>query len=111
MEGNMADIIDYDPSGPDGEVIAQFTLRKSDLVSLDMWLIPAIATAIEAWLPHMTGIPASETDGASYQVKLNDMLAKLRMATDNDYCVDSDILAEVNDGLTMLADILPGLWL
>ena len=106
----MADIVDYDPSGPDSEIVAQFTLRKADLCSLDAWLMPAIATAIEAWTPYMTGIPASETDEASYRATINDMLAKLRLAADDAYCVDSDIFAQVRDGLTMLVDILPGLW-
>jgi hypothetical protein len=108
----MSDIISYDPSGPDNEVVAQFTLRKSDLVSLDMWILPAIATAIETWIPHMTGIPAHEQEEHVYRQKLTDMIAKLRLASDsNSYCVDEDVLVQVQDGLKTLVDVLPELWL
>ncbi len=108
----MAGITSYDPSGPSSEIVATFTMRKEDLYSLDMWLIPAIATAIEAWLPYSSGYPASEASEADYRAKLDDMLAKLHMATDNNnYCISADVLSQVNDGLAMLVDILPGLWL
>jgi hypothetical protein len=107
----MPDITNYDPTGPDSEIVAQFTLRKSDLVSLDMWLIPAIATAIETWIPRMSGIPAREEDEQAYKQKLIDMLAKLRMASSSDYCISSEVLAEVQDGLNTLVDVLPDLWL
>lgn len=108
----MSDIISYDPGGPDSEVVAQFTLRKSDLVSLDIWILPAIAKAIETWIPHMTGIPASEQDEQAYRQKLTEMIAKLRLVSDsNSYCVDEDVLVQVQDGLKTLVDVLPALWL
>ncbi len=106
----MSETINYDPSGSDDEVVAQFVLRRSDLVSLDMWLLPAIATAIEAWLPRMSGIPAAEQDEQAYKQKLLDMIAKLRLASCSDYCVSSSVFAEVQDGLKTLIEVMPDLW-
>ena len=108
----MEDITVYDPDAPDSEVVARFTMRRTDLYSLDMWLTGAIATAIEVWLPYQNGMPATEESEKHYHEHIMEIVRKLKLATDdNNDCVGPKILDEVHEGLVMLADTMQLMWI